>query len=62
MEKKLTDQDLVQRTLSGELSAFEKLVLRYQQAVFNIVFRILRNKEEAEDIVQESFIKCYQIK
>ncbi|HHW27933.1 MAG TPA: RNA polymerase sigma factor [Syntrophomonadaceae bacterium] len=60
MEKKLTDQDLVQRTLSGELSAFEKLVLRYQQAVFNIVFRILRNKEEAEDIVQESFIKCYQ--
>lgn len=60
MHKNLTDQELVQRTLAGELSAFEKLVRRYQQAVFGIVFRILRNKEEAEDIVQESFIKCYQ--
>jgi len=60
MQQKLTDQELVQLTLRGELSAFEKLVLRYQQAVFNIVYRILRNKEEAEDIVQESFIKCYQ--
>ncbi|HHY41010.1 MAG TPA: RNA polymerase sigma factor [Syntrophaceticus sp.] len=60
MQKNLTDQELVQRTLAGELSAFEKLVCRYQQAVFSIVFRILRNKEEAEDIVQESFIKCYQ--
>jgi RNA polymerase sigma-70 factor (ECF subfamily) len=62
MHKNLTDQELVQGTLAGDLSAFEKLVRRYQQAVFGIAFRILRNKEEAEDIVQESFIKCYQIK
>lgn len=60
MHEKLTDQELVRRTLAGDLSAFECLVRRYQQTVFDIVFRILRHKEEAEDIVQESFIKCYK--
>ena len=59
MRKEITDQELVQRTLAGDLDAFEEIVIRYQQAVFGVVFRLLRNQEEAEDIAQESFIKCY---
>lgn len=59
MKKEITDQELVQRTLSGDLDAFEEIVIRYQQMVFGVVFRLLRNQEEAEDIAQESFIKCY---
>jgi len=60
VEEKTTDQELARRALAGEASAFEEIVIRYQQAVFGVVFRLLRNQEEAEDIAQESFIKCYQ--
>jgi RNA polymerase sigma-70 factor (ECF subfamily) len=59
VKEEITDQELVQRTLAGDLDAFEEIVIRYQQAVFGVVFRLLRNQEEAEDIAQESFIKCY---
>ncbi len=57
---KISDQELVRRTLTGNLAAYEELVLRYQQTVFGVVYRFLQTKEEAEDITQESFIKCYQ--
>ncbi len=55
-----SDQDLVRQTLSGDVRSFEKIVKRYQYTVFGIAFRLLKNKEEAEDITQEAFLRCYQ--
>ena len=55
-----TDQDLVRQTLSGDVRSFEKIVKRYQYTVFGIAFRLVKNKEEAEDITQETFLRCYQ--
>jgi RNA polymerase sigma-70 factor (ECF subfamily) len=55
-----TDQELVRQTLAGDLQAFESIVERYQQAVYHILYRLLRNRQEAEDIAQETFLRCYR--
>jgi len=55
-----SDQELVRQTRAGDLRAFEIIVERYQEAVYRTVYRLLRNRQEAEDAAQEAFIKCYQ--
>lgn len=42
------------------MDAFRLLVEKYQQMVFNIAYKLLDDRQEAEDIAQESFLKCYQ--
>lgn len=56
----LSDELLASQTLNGELSAFEELVNRYKGSVFAIVYRIVGQYQEAEDISQEVFITVYQ--
>ena len=56
---KNTDQYLIDKTLSGDSAAFGELVDRYQNFVFTIAVRMLRHKEEAEEVAQDSFIKAY---
>lgn len=60
MEEYLSDQELVRQALAGDSCSFGLLVERHQQVVFRIVFRLLKNREEAEDVAQESFLRCYQ--
>ena len=50
---------LVRRCLLGEEDACGELVLRYQQLVFNLAFRFMGNRQEAEDLSQEVFIKVF---
>ena len=54
-----TDRDLVLRTRRGEVEAFGEVVARYQQSVFNVCYRMLGERMEAEDLAQESFIRAY---
>jgi len=54
-----TDRDLVLRTRRGEVEAFGEVVARYQQSVFNVCFRMLGERMEAEDLAQETFIRAY---
>ncbi len=54
------DNDLITASVSGDHSAFEKIVLRYQDRVFNLCFRLLGDRDEAEDSAQEVFIKVYR--
>jgi RNA polymerase sigma-70 factor (ECF subfamily) len=51
--------ELVRRAQSGDESAFRDLVERHQAKVFSLVHRILRNREDAEDIAQLVFTKVY---
>lgn len=51
---------LATQTLNGELSAFEELVNRYKGSVFSIIYRMLGQYQEAEDVSQEVFITVYQ--
>ena len=55
-----TDRDLVLHTRSGEANAFGELVRRYQASVFNVCFRLMGERREAEDLAQEAFIRAYK--
>jgi RNA polymerase sigma-70 factor (ECF subfamily) len=51
---------LVERAKAGDDSAFEQLIRKYDRQVFRIARHITQNKEDAEDIVQDAFLKAYQ--
>src|SRR5919197_2610392 len=50
---------LVQAAKGGDVSAFEDLVRRYDRNVFRIAQHITQNREDAEDVVQDAFVKAY---
>lgn len=56
----LTDAELVTRVLGGDKNAYRPLVERYQNRVHAMVYGMIRDPEEARDIVQNAFIKAYQ--
>ena len=50
---------LVKAAKSGDASAFEELVNRYESKIFRLTMNITRNREDAEDSMQEAFLKAY---
>jgi len=54
------DLDLVHATQNGNISAFEQLVGRYDRKLFRIAEHVTRNREDSQDVVQESFLKAFQ--
>jgi RNA polymerase sigma-70 factor (ECF subfamily) len=60
MANKVTDNELIERVKNGEKSAYDLLVLKYQQRVVNLVSRFVRNHSDALDVTQEAFIKAYR--
>jgi RNA polymerase sigma-70 factor, ECF subfamily len=54
-----TDQDLVQLARSGSEKAYRELLDRYQRPVFSLVYRMVRDRERAEDLAQETFVKVF---
>lgn len=58
----MTDDDLtmVRRALAGEEAAFELLVRRHTDSVWRLAYSMLRQRESAEDVVQEVFVKAYR--
>jgi RNA polymerase sigma-70 factor (ECF subfamily) len=56
----LSDLALVERVQRGDQSAFNVLVLRYQQKVLKLITRYVRDTMEAEDVAQEAFLKAYR--
>jgi RNA polymerase sigma-70 factor, ECF subfamily len=54
------DSDLVQEVKAGNRNSFSTLVERHQRGLLRLSLRFTREKSQAEDIVQESFIKAYQ--
>ena len=54
------EQVLVQAARQGDIGAFEELVKRYDRNVFRIANHITQNREDAEDVVQDAFLKAYQ--
>jgi RNA polymerase sigma-70 factor (ECF subfamily) len=51
---------LVQAAQGGDITAFERLLKRYDRNVFRIAQHITQNREDAEDVVQDAFLKAYQ--
>lgn len=54
------DRRLIADCLRGKPQAFGELVRRYQDRLYNTVYRLLDNAEDAQDVVQETFIHAYQ--
>jgi len=54
------DQLLVDRAQHGDKKAFELLVVKYQRKLMRLISRLIRDQAEAEDVVQEAFIKAYR--
>ena len=54
------DADLVRRCLSGDQRACRDLVRRYERPVYSVLMRVVRRAEDAEDLVQETFVKVFR--
>jgi RNA polymerase sigma-70 factor (ECF subfamily) len=54
------DVALVERARAGDTAAYEKLVRQYDRQVFRIAQHITQNREDAEDVVQDAFLKAYE--
>ncbi len=57
-----TDKELLTKLMAGDVDAFSALVDRYKVRLFNLIYRILQNKQEAEDILQETFLRVFKEK
>jgi RNA polymerase sigma-70 factor (ECF subfamily) len=56
----MDEQDLVSRSKSGDVEAFNLLVEQYQRLVYNLALRMLGNAEAAEDASQDTFLSAYK--
>jgi len=55
---RLTDQEVVLQARAGQDAAYRELIRRYERPVFALLFRMVRDRELAEDLAQETFIKA----
>jgi len=58
--EKSIDHNLMKRVQKGDMVAFNDIVDRYKDRLKNVIFRMLKSDEEAEDIVQETFVRVFQ--
>ena len=51
---------VVKKVQEGDVSAFDKLILKYRARIFGVVYNLTANREDASDLTQEAFIKAFQ--
>ena len=54
------DQELVARVQNGDTEAFNPLVYKYQEKIYNLIYRKVRDRETSKDLCQEVFLKAWQ--
>lgn len=60
MSTGLNDNEIISQVLSGDYQAYAGLVNRYQNYVFTLTLRMVKNREDAEEVAQDVFIKAYK--
>ena len=60
MSTGLGDNEIISRVLQGEQNAYAELVNRYQSYVFTLILRMVKSREDAEEIAQDVFVKAYR--
>lgn len=56
----VSDEELVRRVQQGNVEAFEELVRRYERKVYNITYRLLGNEQDANEALQDTFLRAYR--
>jgi len=60
MQQVETDLELINSVLAGNMANYETLVKRHQKFVFTLALRFAKNREDAEEIAQDCFVKAYK--
>ena len=60
MSTGLNDNEIISKVLNGDQQAYAGLVNRYQNYVFTLALRMMKNREDAEEVAQDIFIKAYR--
>lgn len=60
MAATLSDETLIQQAVSGRQSAYGMLVKRYEQYVFTLALRFVKNREEAHEVAQDAFLRAFR--
>ena len=55
----ISEKEIIEKVLGGDVNAFEELVLRYEKTVYNLALRMVSDRDDAFDMTQEAFIKAY---
>lgn len=56
----MDDNELIQKCIQGDIKAFDKLVYKYRDRIYGIAFHLLKDREMAEDVAQETFLRAFQ--
>jgi RNA polymerase sigma-70 factor (ECF subfamily) len=56
----VNEKELVRRAKAGSYEAFEALVHKYERKIYNVAYRLTGNRQDAEDILQETFLKAFE--
>ena len=56
----VSDDILVKKSQEGDYLSFEELVKRYEKKIYNLAYRIMGNKEDANDVLQETFLQAFK--
>ena len=57
---KSANSELIKKAIEGDESAYKNLLENYRGAIYNLLYKMVRNKEETEDLVQEAFMKAFK--
>ncbi len=60
MSTGLNDNEIISKVLRGDHAAYAELVNRYQNYVFTLTLRMVKNREDAEEVAQDVFVKAYK--
>lgn len=55
-----TDEDLVARSVSGDMDSFNQLILRWERPIYALAYRVIGREEDARDVVQETFLRAFR--
>src|SRR6187399_2478564 len=55
-----TDEELVARSISGDVESFNQLVLRWERPIYALAYRVIGREEEARDVCQDTFLRAYR--
>jgi RNA polymerase sigma factor (sigma-70 family) len=55
-----SDMEIVRQVQAGQVAAFDRLILKYRERVFGIIYNMTANREDASDLTQDTFIKAFQ--